>query len=98
MIFKVSEILFLIAFLRQEDKHKQEMDAMLSLSKLLPPKNADRLISLFKEYEERETNESKLTKELDVFDAVMQAVSTFSDQNFWFKIFNLIFFKPIKRF
>lgn len=30
---------------------------------------------MFEEYEDRQTKESKLTKELDVFDAVLQAVS-----------------------
>lgn len=32
---------------------------------------------MFEEYEDRQTNESKLTKQLDVFDAVLQAVSVF---------------------
>ena len=41
--------------------------------KLLPNANAQDMMSLFLEYESRVTPESKLTKEIDVFDLLQQA-------------------------
>ena len=62
-------------FKRQEDKHNQEMDAIIKLSKMLPKNAGGKLTKLFVEYEDRLSPESILTKQLDVFDAVLQAVS-----------------------
>ncbi|XP_074599349.1 5'-deoxynucleotidase HDDC2-like [Brevipalpus obovatus] len=57
----------------KEKKHEQELAAIKSLCELLPNGRAHVLESLFNEYEDQETPEAKLTKDLDRFDMVLQA-------------------------
>lgn len=56
-----------------EDKHRQEMDAMTSITSLLRSSAQKDLMQLFVEYEGNETAEAKLTKDLDLFDMIQQA-------------------------
>ncbi|KAK9505970.1 hypothetical protein O3M35_009923 [Rhynocoris fuscipes] len=56
----------------KQDKHKMESDAMLTISKLIG-KNGKYVYDLFMEFEESNTAESKLVKELDLFDMALQA-------------------------
>lgn len=57
----------------KKEKEKQEIAAMKYLSDFLPTKQSDLLNGLFGEYEERKTPESKITKEIDRLDLILQA-------------------------
>lgn len=56
-----------------EEKHRMESQALQSLAAMLKPKQTAHLTSLYKEYEDKETTEAKLAKNLDIFDMVHQA-------------------------
>ncbi|KAI1287335.1 DENN domain-containing protein 5B [Halotydeus destructor] len=56
-----------------EDKHRQESDAMSFLTGLLSNGCSDKFSNMFHEYEDRVTPEAKLTKDLDRFDMILQA-------------------------
>lgn len=57
----------------EEDKHKQEDDAMKKIVSLLGSTQGDYIYELYKEYESKETKEAKFVKELDRIDMVLQA-------------------------
>jgi len=57
----------------KEKKQALEVEAIQYLTSYLPDKQANKLIELFDEYEERKSPESILTKEIDRFDLVLQA-------------------------
>lgn len=56
-------------------KKQQEIDTIQYLTSYLPDKQAEILIDLFNEYEERTSAESILTKEIDRLDLIIQAFS-----------------------
>ncbi|XP_046643347.1 5'-deoxynucleotidase HDDC2-like [Daphnia pulicaria] len=56
-----------------EDKHRQEEEAMETLIKLVPELSGEDMKSLFMEYENQETQEAILVKDLDRFDMICQA-------------------------
>lgn len=56
-------------------KKQQEIETIQYLASYLPDKQADTLTSLFNEYEERQSPESVLVKEIDRLDLIIQAFS-----------------------
>lgn len=54
-------------------KHEMERTAITGLTALLNPAAGSALMQLYHEYEQHESVESKLTKDLDIFDFVHQA-------------------------
>jgi putative hydrolases of HD superfamily len=56
----------------KEEKHRQEREAMLHLTSLLPADVGREIFSLFNEYAEQTSNEAILVKDLDVFDMLLQ--------------------------
>uniref|UniRef100_A0A1B6CYP5 5'-deoxynucleotidase HDDC2 n=2 Tax=Clastoptera arizonana TaxID=38151 RepID=A0A1B6CYP5_9HEMI len=56
----------------REEKHRRENEAMKHLV-TLTGNHGDYMYQLYKEYEKQETVESKLVKELDMFDMILQA-------------------------
>lgn len=56
-----------------EEKHKREVEAMKQISSFLPNHSSEMLVRLFDEYENQETIEAKITKDLDIFDMIQQA-------------------------
>ena len=56
-----------------DEKHRLEREAMTAMCALLPPSDGQRLLDLYSEYEKHESEEAKLTKDLDIFDFVHQA-------------------------
>lgn len=65
----------------EEDKHKQEDEAMKKIVNLLGSKQGEYVYELYKEYESKETKEAKFVKELDRFDMVLQAYEYERNQN-----------------
>ena len=57
----------------KEQKRQAEQKAMEEIKAKLPPQLGEKVYSLFMEYEERKTIESRLVKALDVIDANLQA-------------------------
>lgn len=57
----------------EEDKHRSEREAMEDLCKLIRGDEGKVLMDIYTEYEDRETVESRLTKDLDKYDMVHQA-------------------------
>ncbi|RWS05159.1 HD domain-containing protein 2-like protein [Dinothrombium tinctorium] len=57
----------------EEEKHRREREVVEYLGTLLPHESRQHLLSLYEEYEKKETKEAKLTKDLDRFDMVLQA-------------------------
>lgn len=57
----------------EDEKHKQEDEAMKKIVNLLGPLHGEYVYSLYKEYENKETKEAKFVKELDRIDMVLQA-------------------------
>lgn len=55
------------------DKHRQEVDAMTTVTFFLRPAAQQEVMQLFEEYERNETPDAKLTKDLDLFDMIQQA-------------------------
>lgn len=58
-----------------EKKKEQEIEAIKYLSSYLPENQGKIINNLFDEYEERQSNESKVTKEIDRLDLIIQAFS-----------------------
>lgn len=56
-----------------DDKHRMETEAMSSIAALLKPNAQKEVIQLFEEYEAHESPEARLTKDLDIFDMILQA-------------------------
>lgn len=54
-------------------KHRMEREALTGLTALLPPPAGIAITILYHEYEQHESVEAKLTKDLDIFDFVHQA-------------------------
>ncbi|RWS31247.1 HD domain-containing protein 2-like protein [Leptotrombidium deliense] len=57
----------------EEEKHRKERETVQYLGNLLPNESKQQLLSLYEEYEKKETKEARLTKDLDRFDMVLQA-------------------------
>ncbi|CAF2564887.1 unnamed protein product [Rotaria sp. Silwood2] len=55
------------------EKRRRETEAMLYLTSLLPADVGREIFSLFNEYADQKTIESKLVKDLDIFDMLLQA-------------------------
>jgi len=53
-----------------EQKHKMELDAIIKI--LAPLANGDKILKLWKEYEEKKTPEAKFTALVDKFEGTMQ--------------------------
>lgn len=56
-----------------DEKHRLEREAITSLTQLLAPTAASTILHLYQEYEQHESLEARLTKDLDIFDFVHQA-------------------------
>ena len=56
-----------------DEKHRREEEAMLELVKLVPTLAGQDLKALFDEYEQQQTREAILVKDLDRFDMICQA-------------------------
>ena len=56
------------------EKHRMEREAMAEITSLLPTLAAETMMSLYLEYEKHESPEAKLTKDLDTFDFLHQAL------------------------
>lgn len=56
-----------------DEKHRMERQAITDLTALLSPAAGSGLMDLYLEYERHESEEAKLTKDLDIFDFVHQA-------------------------
>ncbi|PIK40049.1 putative HD domain-containing protein 2 isoform 1 [Apostichopus japonicus] len=56
-----------------EEKHRQEKDAITKMTSLLPKEIGLEICQLYEEYEARQTNEAKFVKDLDMFDMIAQA-------------------------
>ncbi|XP_077488301.1 5'-deoxynucleotidase HDDC2 [Amblyomma americanum] len=57
----------------KEEKFRRESDAMDSLAKLVDKVSAEEFKSLWEEYEAQNSPESKVVKDLDMFDMILQA-------------------------
>ncbi|CCJ30819.1 unnamed protein product [Pneumocystis jirovecii] len=61
-----------------EEKHKRELDAMLTLTSKILPKTqsmaAKEMLDLFLEYEEGKTEEALFVKDIDKFELLVQAI------------------------
>lgn len=59
-----------------EDKHKMELEAMTKLTTGLlgSAMGAERILSLWKEYEQGTTEEAKLVKDMDKLEMILQAL------------------------
>lgn len=57
----------------KEDKQSMEHESMSKICELLSGPEKEQMTSLFTEYEERKSNESKFVKDLDILDMVMNA-------------------------
>jgi putative hydrolase of HD superfamily len=66
---------------RQENKYKSEQVAFKGLVDSLPQEKADEIISLWEEFEKKETPEAKFGNSLDKIEAVMQ--HNLSDISTW---------------
>ncbi|CAF1002677.1 unnamed protein product [Adineta ricciae] len=55
------------------EKRRRETEAMLYLTSLLPADVGREIFSLFNEYADQKTSESKFVKDLDIFDMLLQA-------------------------
>jgi putative hydrolases of HD superfamily len=63
--------------LMEEEKHRQEMEAMKHLVSLLPgpfAPNAKEMQTLFEEYEEGKTEEAIIVKDIDKYELLVQAL------------------------
>ncbi len=58
----------------KEQKSKNEEKAMEQISSLLDEQSREEIVSLWKEFEERETKTSVFVKDLDRLDCMMQAI------------------------
>ncbi|KAJ8020874.1 HD domain-containing protein 2 [Holothuria leucospilota] len=56
-----------------EDKHRQEKEAITRMTDLLPEEIGKEIFQLYEEYESRQTKEAKFVKDLDMFDMIAQA-------------------------
>lgn len=56
-----------------EEKHRREKEAMMHLISLLDKNIGNEIIALWEEYEKQLTPESKVVKDLDRFDMILQA-------------------------
>ncbi|XP_071041550.1 5'-deoxynucleotidase HDDC2 isoform X2 [Parasteatoda tepidariorum] len=64
-----------------EEKHSREVAAMKRLSSLVGKEVGAEFLSLFMEYEEKETAESKFVHDLDKFDMILQAYEYEKESN-----------------
>lgn len=59
------------------EKRRRETEAMLYLTSLLPADVGREIFSLFNEYADQKTSESKFVKDLDIFDMLLQGIFLF---------------------
>lgn len=71
----------------QDNKHAAELAAMQKLTAKLPAKQANEIIELWQEFEDRITNEAKMAQSLDKTEVLIQHtiadIDTWDDGDYW---------------